>query len=148
MLDAILEKNMKTALLILSIFLFLQTDYCFSQSEEVAENDSFIIKGKVIDSKTQENMPAVLVTLFFNRNEYVSCLCDLDGKFILNVSNREKLHKDSYLEFLFFTHRPMIINGDLKNINHLDVKMDFDPDAKMTKEEFYKLCRERYNYEE
>jgi hypothetical protein len=139
---------MKTHRLILIAIFLILTKYSFSQSVDVSENDSFTIRGIVIDHKTKETIPAVLVTLFFDNNHYVSCLCDLDGKFILNVPEKEKVYKESYLEFLMFTYCPVIISGDLRNIDHLDIKMDFDPSSKIKKEEFFELCKERYNYNE
>lgn len=118
----------------------------FSQVSQQLPDSLKILQGQVIDNVSGENFPLVLVTIFFSETEFKSVRCDFDGKFILYIPMDKELTTKSYLEFISFNYKPLVIKGNIDNIKNLTVELEFDPKGQITKDDYEKLCKERYDY--
>jgi hypothetical protein len=120
----------------------------YAQENQYTSESVYTIKGVVIDSKSNDSIPAVLVTLFFDEKHYIFTISDLDGTFILHVPRNKLLSDKSYIEFLMFTYDRVIINENLDKIRELTVKMDYNKMSPLTKEKHLELYNERYKLNE
>lgn len=130
---------------LICLFTFITVTSAFCQTKKELPDSLKIIRGQVIDNKSGEIFPLVLVTLFFTDKEYKSVRCDFDGKFTLRFP-KSKLTEKSNLEFISFNYKPTIVRGNIDKIKNLTIELEFDSTGKITKDYYNKLCEERYDY--
>ncbi len=107
-----------------------------------------IIKGRIIDGRSGEALPLVLVTLFFSEIEYKSARADFEGYFYIHIPQDKIINDKSTLEFIIFGYNKLLMDIHFDKINSMTVSMTADSSGQITKEEYERLCIERYEYGE
>ncbi len=131
------------------IFLLLTISISLAAQTIDKETESkTTIKGHIVDSKTGEVMPLVLVTIFFTETDYKSVRADFDGYFSIQIPNDKTITDKSNLEFIIFNYKKLVMGSCFHKIENLTVSMIADPSRQITREEYEKLCKERYEYGE
>lgn len=131
------------------IFLLLTISISLAAQTTDKETESkTIIKGHIVDATTGEVMPLVLVTIFFTETDYKSVRADFDGYFSIQIPNDKTITDKSNLEFIIFNYKKLVMDSCFYKTDNLKVSMAADTSRQITREEYEKLCKERYKYGE
>lgn len=128
------------------LILLLVFKVSIAQTLENPTNRNLSIKGEILDSKSGADFPAVLVTLFIDKKDSISVLSGLDGKFFLPLKSIEKFTENSYIEFLYYNYKPLIIKGKICQIKDFTIEMIYDEKCIFTKEKYLQLRKRRIVY--
>jgi hypothetical protein len=82
---------------------------CLTSGFHLAQGQSAIIKGQVIDSLTQETLPTVNIVEIDKNGRYIGgTVTDLNGNYVLQVSD---VNNPIQVSFIGFQKRTTYVNG-------------------------------------